>query len=686
MSQQQDEANPLLTVVFEIPFDRIRAEHVEPAIDRLIADANEQIDALVEADGPRTYDGALGALERATERLEWASGVVSHLESVATYPEWRAAFQRVQPKISEFWSNLLLDARLWLVLKEFDDTAAAKELTGARKRHLTKVLAEFRRQGAELDAAGKKRVGEINVELAELTTRFAQNVLDATNSFEWVVEDEERLAGLPDSAKEAAAEAAKSKGVDGWRFTLQAPSSIPLITYLDDATLREEVWRAFHTRATSGDFDNRTLIDRILALRREKAELLSYADFADLVLEDRMARTGNVAGRFVRDIRRKTFNSFHRENEMLEASRRKVAGADVGDLKPWDVAYYAEKQRAALYDFDEEELRPYFPVESVIDGLFKTVERLYGVQVLSSPELPVWDSAVRTYRLVESDGKHLASFYIDLYPRENKRSGAWMDGFIVAVPPHPHLGLICANVNPPVGNKPALLTHREVETLFHEFGHLMHLCLSEVVVRSLAGTNVAWDFVELPSQIMENWCWEREALDLFAAHYETGAAIPPDLFDKMARARTYRAANGQMRQVGYAMVDLGLHREYQPEDDGDITTYARNVLQEYHPTTLPKDYGFIASFGHLFSSPVGYAAGYYSYKWAEVLDADAFTRFREEGIFDPTVGQQFRDQILALGDSLPPMELYKAFMGRAPKLDPLLERLGLTDSAPHHRQ
>ena len=680
MSQQQGEDNPLLTVVFEIPFDRIRSEHVEPAIDRLIAEANEQIDALVEAGGARSYESTLGALERATEPLEWASGVVSHLESVATYPEWRAAFQRVQPKISEFWSNLLLDARLWLVLREFDDTAAAKELTGARKRHLTKVMAEFRRQGAELDSVGKKRVGDINVELAELTTKFAQNVLDATNSFEWVVEDEERLAGLPDSAKEAAAEAAKSKGLDGWRFTLQAPSFTPLITYLDDATLRQEVWVAFHTRATSGDFDNRAVIDRILALRREKAELLSYADFADLVLEDRMAGTGGVAGNFVHDIREKTLSSFHRENETLEAFRRELVGNDAGDVKPWDVGYYAEKQRAALYDFDEEELRPYFPVESVLEGLFKTIQRLYGVRVLPSPDLPVWDSAVRTYQLVESDGKHLASFYIDLYPRENKRSGAWMDGFIIAVPPHPHLGLICANVSPPVGDKPALLTHREVETLFHEFGHLMHLCLSEVAVRSLAGTSVAWDFVELPSQIMENWCWEREALDLFAAHYQTGAAIPGDLFDKLARARTYRAANGQMRQIGYATVDLNLHREYDPKDDGDITSYARNVLQEHHPTTLPEDYGFIASFGHLFSSPVGYAAGYYSYKWAEVLDADAFTRFRENGIFDRKVGQQFRDQILALGDSLPPMELYKVFMGREPRLEPLLERLGLIES------
>jgi oligopeptidase A len=347
-------------------------------------------------------------------------------------------------------------------------------------------------------------------------------------------------------------------------------------------------------------------------------------------------------------------------------------------MQSWDVAYYAEKQRAALYEFDEEQLRPYFPVDSVLDGLFETVKRLYGVEITPTADLPVWDESVRTFELKDTDGQHLASFYVDLFPRENKRAGAWMDCLRLAVPPAPHLGLICANVNPPVGGKPALLTHLEVQTLFHEFGHLTHLCLSRVPVRSLGGTNVAWDFVELPSQIMENWCWEREALDLFAKHHETGETIPDDLFAKMKRARTYRAANAQMRQVGFASVDLMLHREFDHRDD--LIAYTRQVLQEYSPVELPEDYGFIASFGHLFSSAVGYAAGYYSYKWAEVLDADAFTRFRDDGVFNRTVGQEFRDCILARGDSEPPMELYKAFMGREPSLDPLLARQGLSGS------
>jgi len=671
--------NPLLTRTFRIPFGDIRAEHVVPAIDRLLADTRSRIDALVGTDSDLTYDNTLGVLERATEPLEWASSVIGHLESVATYPEWRIAFQSVQPRISGFWSDVLLDERLWQVLTRFNTTEAAQQLTGTRKRHLTKLMDEFRRQGAELDPELKKRLGDINVELTRLTTKFAQNVLDSTNDFELIVEDEAQLAGLPDSAKEAAAEAASAKGLSGWRFTLQAPSYTPLITYLDDPATREQVWRAYNSRATTSDFDNHPIIDSILKLRKEKAELLAYDDFADLVLEDRMAGSGAVASEFVLDIREKTLAVFLRENEDLVSFHDRLA-EDEPALKPWDVAYYAEKQRAARYDFDEEQLRPYFPVESVLDGLFKTVERLYGVVIQPDPDLPVWDPTVRTHKLIERDGTHLASFYIDLYPRENKRAGAWMDGFIVAVRPDAHLGLICANLNPPVGGKPALLTHREVETLFHEFGHLMHLCLSQVAVRSLAGTNVAWDFVELPSQIMENWCWERDPLDLFARHYETGEPIPRDLFDKMVRARTYRAANGQMRQIGYASVDLQIHREYDPTGGVDVATYSRDLFQQHHPASLPDDYGFIASFSHLFSSPVGYAAGYYSYKWAEVLDADAFTRFRDAGIFDRKVGEQFRERILSQGDSKPPMELYKHFMGREPSLDPLLERLGLMES------
>ncbi len=672
--------NPLLNITFAVPFDRIRAEHVRPAIDQLLIETRAKIDEIIALERERNYDNTLGALESATEGLEWASGVISHLESVATYPALREAHQEIQPKLSAFWSSVLLDEGLWNALRALAAGAAGKELTGPRKRHLSKILDEFRRQGAELDAAGKERVAAINVALAELTTKFSQNVLDATNAFELVIEDESQLAGLPDSAKQSARESAESKGLSGWRFTLQAPSLIPVLTYLDDRSLREKMWRAYNTRATKGDWDNRALIEQILQLRAKKADILGYDDFSDLVLEDRMAGSGAVAGRFLADLRAKTLPFFHEENRALDRFAHDAIGTNNAALQPWDVDYYSEKRRAKLYDFDEEQLRPYFPADNVLDGLFETVKRLYGIHVAPSQDLPVWDTAVRTYKLTDDDRQHLASFYIDLYPRENKRAGAWMDGLQLAKPGEPHLGLICANVNPPVGGKAALLTHREVETLFHEFGHLMHLCLSEVSVRSLGGTNVAWDFVELPSQIMENWCWEREALDLFAKHFDTQETIPGDLFDKMKRARTYRAANAQMRQVGYASVDLMLHREYDKGRDNDVASYTREVLQQHYPAPLPEDYGFIASFGHLFASSVGYAAGYYSYKWAEVLDADAFTRFREKGVFNQSVGREFKQHILTQGDSQPPMELYKAFMGREPNLDPLLERQGLTGS------
>ncbi len=672
--------NPLLDIAFAVPFDQIRAEHVIPAIDELLADARARIDDIIDHDGERDYDNTLAALEEATERLEWASGIVSHTESVATYPALREAHGAIQPKLSSFWSSVLLDEGLWNTLQAFAASPAGLQLAGPRKRHLRKMLNEFRREGAKLDPAGKERVAAINVELAELTTQFSQNVLDSTNSFELIIEDERQLAGLPESAKESARESAASKDLLGWRFTLQAPSLIPVLTYLDDRLLREKVWRAYNTRATRGETDNKSIIEDILRLRREKATILGYRDFSDLVLEDRMAGSGAAAEAFVADLRTRTLPFFHKENAALENFCNDLTGSENGPMQPWDIGYCAEKQRSELYDFDEEQLRPYFAVDNVLDGLFETVKRLYGVRVVASAELPVWDAAVRTYKLLDADDRHLASFYVDLYPRENKRAGAWMDGLLLAVPPAPHLALICANVNPPVGGKPALLTHREVETLFHEFGHLMHFCLSQVSVRSLGGTNVAWDFVELPSQIMENWCWEREALDLFAKHYETGEKIPDDLFVRMKRARTYRAANAQMRQVGYANMDLMLHREYGHIENSDVMAYTREVLQQHYPARLPEDYGFIASFGHLFSSTVGYAAGYYSYKWAEVLDADAFTRFRDKGVFNRAIGKKFREQVLAQGDSRPPMELYKAFMGREPGLGPLLERQGLTGS------
>jgi oligopeptidase A len=669
--------NPLLHVPFEIPFDRIRPEHVEPAVDVLVRQAQQRIEDIAAAPGPRTWDNTLGALEDATEELERAMGVVGHLETVATTPELREAYNAVQPKVSEFFSGIPLHEGLWKALQAYAKTEEAKQLDPVRKRLLDKTLDEFRRHGANLDAEGKKRLSEIDVELGRLTTRFAQNVLDSTNQFELVLEDESKLAGLPQSARDAARESAQSKGYNGWRFTLQAPSVIPVLTYLEDRDIREQIWRAFTTRATEGEHDNRPLITQILKLRQEKATLLGYDNFGDLVLEDRMAGSSGRARSFVDQLRERTEPFFDQETEALAGFRRELEGSDAPELKPWDVGYYAEKQRQARFDFDEEELRPYFPADRVLDGLFQVVQRLYDIRI-EPHELPVWNDDVRSYAVRDADGTMLAAFYADLHPREDKRGGAWMNELITGDgQSRPHLGLFCANVSPPSGDKPALLTHQEVQTLFHEFGHLMHLVLSRVPVRSLAGPRVAWDFVELPSQLMENWTWEREALDLFARHYETNEPIPEELYQKMHRARTYRSATGMMRQIGLASVDLALHLDYDPDRDGDVQRFARGVLQRHSATPLPEEYSMVTGFHHLFGYSVGYASGYYSYKWAEVLEADVFSRFKQEGIFNKETARSFRDCILSKGDSEEAGDLFRCFMGRDPSIDPLFHREGL---------
>ncbi|HTS75202.1 MAG TPA: M3 family metallopeptidase [Bryobacteraceae bacterium] len=657
--------NPLLQISFRVPFDKIQASDVEPAIDELLADAQKRLDATIASERP------LDAMDTMTERLDYAMSVIRHLEAVATTPELRDALNKVQPKVMAFYSSLPLNEALWKAIQSYAASEDGRGLTGTMKRYLTKTVDAFKRHGAELDPAGKKRLQEIDVELAEITTKFSQNVLDSTNAWDLTVTDEKKLAGLPPTAVAAARMAAEQKGREGWRFNLQGPSYLAVMTYLDDPEVREQAWHAYNTRAASGEHDNRGLLVRILELRKEKARMLGFKDFADLVLDDRMAHTGDHAQHFIEELREKTDKRFREEN-------RGLAGFAKRDIAPWDVAYWAEKQRAAMYDFDEEALRPYFPLERVVAGMFEIFGRVLGIRVSQESGVPVWDKEVRCYATHDArSGEFLGSFYADWYPRENKRGGAWMDGLITGDPKkkEPHVGIICGNLTPPVEGKPALLTHREVETIFHEFGHLLHHLLSRVEVRSLSGTSVAWDFVELPSQIMENWCWERESLDTFAAHYETGAKLPEDLFQKMKRAKTFRAANAQMRQLGFGFVDLALHREW--DGKSDVVRYSRDILQKFAPAPLPEDYAMITGFTHLFASPVGYGAGYYSYKWAEVLDADAFTRFRDEGVFNPTVGREYREKILARGDSEDPAVIYRDFMGRDPNPDALLERAGL---------
>jgi len=674
-------ANPLLNLQYPIPFDHIRTEHLEPGITELIGRAERQVEEIAASARPRTWENTMAALDAASDPLDTAIAAVRQLEAVATTPELREAWNKIEPLAMAFYARIPLHEGLWRLLQEYAATDEATSLTGVRKRFLEKTIASFRRQGAALPPDKKAELEKIDVELAQITTRFSENVLDSTNAFELILTAEEQLAGLPESARTMARESARSKNVAGWRFSLQQPSYIAVMTYLDDRAVRERVYRAYQSRATGGQYDNTALLDKILELRRAKAALLSYRDFADFVLEDRMAQTGSRAQSFLQDLRAKTEPFFLRENQDLAEFRRQIEAASAPSLQPWDISYYAEKLRKARYDFDEEMLRPYFPLPRVLGGMFELVQRLYAISVTVNPGIPGWDPAVQFHEVRDADGSLLGAFYADWHPRENKRGGAWMDAFITGRPSikgwEPHLGLMCGNLTPPMEGKPALLTHEEVETIFHEFGHLLHHILSRVEIKSLAGTNVAWDFVELPSQIMENWCWEREALDLFARHWETGKPLPEDLYQKMKRARTFRAANAQMRQLSLGFLDMALHREYSPERDGNVILYSRRLLDEFSPAPLPDDHAMINSFSHLFSGPVGYAAAYYSYKWAEVLDADAFTLFRRLGIFSPEAGSRFRSRILERGDSEDPAQLYRSFMGRDPDPAALLERAGL---------
>ncbi|MEM7675493.1 MAG: M3 family metallopeptidase, partial [Myxococcota bacterium] len=481
-----DPRNPLLEMWADapdkvvIPFDQIAATHVQPAVEVRLQEARDALAAIAADSEPRTYDNTLAAMDRATEPLGVTMTAVGHLESVCSSPELREVYNQVQPEVSAFYAGIPLDEGLYAAVKSFAQTDAAAALTGARKRHLEKTLDYFRRHGAELDADGKTRLRQISRRLAEVTSKFAQNVVDSTAAYELIIEDESRLKGLPESARSAARQAAEEKGKKGWRFTLHGPSYVPAMMYLADADIRQQLYRAYNTRASSGTRDNAALIVEILQLRTEQAGLLGYENFGDFVLEPRMAKSAQTAVDFVDRLRKRSEASFKAENAALLAFRRAREGAEAPPLEPWDVGYYAELQRRDAYDFDDEQLRPFFSLDGVMNGLFETVQRLFGVTVRPA-ELPVWHQEVRVFEICDGDGTRLGAFYADLHPRDTKRGGAWMNALLTGLPgtqSGPHLGLICANLARPVGDKPALLNHEEVSTLFHEFGHLLHHMLS----------------------------------------------------------------------------------------------------------------------------------------------------------------------------------------------------------------
>jgi len=677
-------SHPFLAQDFHIRWSELRPERVGPDIEQALADAQAAVDAVAAQAPPFTYANTVAALEDGLETLSRAWGLVGHLDSVCNSPELREAYNAMLPKVSDFFSGIPLNDRLWASLKAFGESSAVDELSPTKRRHVAETLADFREQGADLPPEKKERAREIQSKLAALTQKYSENCLDATNAWEKVVTDERRLGGLPDSARAAARQSAAQKGHENaWRFTLQAPSYIAVMTYADDDALRREVWEAFAAIGRGEPHDNRALVREILELRQEFAELVGKPHFADLVTERRMVGSGQAALDFTHDIHAKVAGRFREEAGQLRRFKAETLGTEPDLLEPWEAAYWAEKRRKAHYDFDEEELRPYFPIDRVISGMFELAEELFGLSIEERAEVETWHEEVKFYELKDAgSGELLGAFYADWHPREPKRGGAWFNYLITgerdpAKPRSPHLGLICGNLTPSIEGKPALLTHREVETIFHEFGHLLHHLCGEVEVKSLNGVNVPWDFVELPSQLMENWCWERKSLDRFARHHETGEPIPGELFQKMLAARNYMKASANVRQLAFGKMDLELHMHWTQADQPELDAFIEERLADYRADykTPPKSNVF--NFSHLFSSPTGYAAGYYSYKWAEVLDADAFTRFRAAGILDGATGREFRAKILAQGNRKDPAALFRDFMGREPDPDALLRRDGL---------
>lgn len=689
-------SHPFLDPNPQIDWSALSHATIEADISLAIDQAKAAI-AAIKALPPeaRSYQNTFTALDQAVESVNLPWNKVHVLESLCDSKALRAAHRAVLPAVSAFFASIPLDAELYACLKSvgqpiLDDPATLP----VTRRHVQEALTDFEESGANLPTAQRQRLADIEQQLAEITKSFSDNVLDSTNAWERIVTDPALLSGLPDSFREAARLDALAKGHGSeqnpaFRFTLHAPSLAPALRFLDDFDLKKAIYQAYAAVGHYGDFENEPLILQILKLRHEKATILGKSRFADLVLSRRMARNADTALHFVEDLHARTKPAFDAENQALIAFRAQQTQSPPSPLFPWESTYWSEKLRKHRFDFDEEDLRPFFAIDNVLDGLFSLAESLFGVRIAPRPDASVWHPDVKAYALFDSTNPDtpIGLFYTDWFPRESKRGGAWMQPiFSASLDPanpsrQPHVGLIAGNFNKPVGDKPALLTHREVETVFHEFGHLLHHLLSEVPVKPLGGTNVAWDFVELPSQIMENWCWERLSLDRFARHFQSGDPIPEPLFQKLSNARCYGAARLQMRQLAFGKLDLALHTRTTFDDPDGLDAWVDAAIADYRDPSPVPPASIVRSFNHLFSSSVGYAAGYYSYKWAEVLDADAFTRFQKEGILSPEVGRAFRAAILAVGNSVPPDQAFRAFMHRDPDPNALLVRLGLHDSA-----
>ncbi|MBL0575851.1 oligopeptidase A [Aeromonas hydrophila] len=676
--------NPLLTMDSLPPFSQIQPDQVQPAVTQAIADCKQKISDVLAQRDPHTWDSLIAPLEEVNDRLARIWSPVSHLNSVLNSEALRAAHDACLPLLSEFQTYVGQHEGLYQAYRELAESDDFPLLSGAQRKEIQNTLRDFRLSGIGLPAEAQQRYGEIQARLSELASRFSNNVLDATQGWHKLVTDEAELAGLPQSAQAAARQLAELKGKEGWLFTLDIPSYLPVMMYADNRALRAELYEAFTTRASdqgpnAGKWDNSAIMTELLTLRRELAQLLGFANYAELSLATKMADKPEQVVNFLTDLAAKSLPQGKAELEEIRAFAAEQHGQ--GELAAWDLAYYAEKLKQHKFSISDEQLRPYFPASKVVKGLFEVVKRVFGMKVRERLGIDTWHPDVRFYDIFDAEDELRGSFYLDLYAREHKQGGAWMDVCLGrryrqdGSLQKPVAYLTC-NFNGPVDGKPALFTHNEVVTLFHEFGHGIHHMLTRIDVAGVAGINgVAWDAVELPSQFLENWCWESEALAFISGHHETGEPLPADLLEKMLTARNFQAAMQMLRQLEFALFDFRLHQEFDPASADQIPALLDEVRSQVAVMTPPAFNRFQHSFSHIFAG--GYAAGYYSYKWAEVLSADAFSRFEEEGIFNPATGQSFLKNILEKGGSKEPMELFRAFRGREPQVDALLRHSGI---------
>ena len=676
--------NPLLSSFTLPPFSAIKPEHVVPAVQAALEDCRAAVEKTVAQGAPYTWDNLCQPLAEVDDRLGRLFSPVSHLNSVKNSAELRQAYEQTLPLLSEYSTWVGQHEGLYQAyrnLKEGDSYAA---LSLAQKKAVDNSLRDFELSGIGLSKEKQQRYGEIAARLSELGSTYSNNVLDATMGWSKLITDEAALSGMPESALAAAKAQAEAKEQQGWLLTLDIPSYLPVMTYCDNQALREEMYRAYSTRASdqgpnAGKWDNSEVMAEELALRHELAQLLGFDSYAEKSLATKMAESPAQVTEFLTGLAKRARPQAEQELAQLRAFAEKEHG--ISELQPWDLTYYGEKQKQHLYAISDEQLRPYFPEERAVNGLFEVVKRIYGITAKERKDIDVWHDDVRFFDLFDESGELRGSFYLDLYARDHKRGGAWMDDCVGMMRKadgslqKPVAYLTC-NFNRPVSGKPALFTHDEVTTLFHEFGHGLHHMLTRVETPGVSGiSGVPWDAVELPSQFMENWCWEPEALAFISGHYETGEPLPQALLDKMLAAKNYQAALFILRQLEFGLFDFRLHAEFEPAQGAQILTMLAEIKKLVAVVPSPAWGRFPHAFSHIFAG--GYAAGYYSYLWADVLAADAYSRFEEEGIFNRETGQSFLDNILTRGGSEEPMELFKRFRGREPQLDAMLDHYGI---------